>query len=189
MCVVAAVTIPVIVRSMPVIARSIRSVTAVNPENFEDANVKFFERRAKSRIVIVSPSFKEPVEVEQGTFTITIIPLQRALDRIADQENKKRHANGAVLVFACYELLHGDKELGRKLIMLLKEHDGEIRYNYPTGKKGLLGDAGDNIYIDEFVRAADKFVKDDLSEKDVLEKPASQYEWRKKRYDSTATSE
>ena len=73
----------------------------------------------------------------------------------------------------------------RKCHALLKKYDEKIRYNYPTGKKGVFGDTGANIYIEELLRAADKLVKGDLSGKDVLEKPASQYNWRKKKYAPT----
>ena len=165
----------------------LRSTTALNPTNFDDANREFFNRLAENKIEILSFSSEEPLEVEQFGFKVAIVPLERDTKRIADQDNKKAHANGAVLIFACHELLHGNKELGRRLLDLLKQHDQEIRYSHPTGKEGLLGDTGANIYIEELLRAADRLVDDDLSEKHVLEEPASQYDWRKNEYASPNT--
>ena len=46
-----------------------------------------------------------------------------------------------------------------------------------------------NIQIWELVRAADKMVKGDTSEEDVLEEPASQYEWREKEFGPTRKAE
>ena len=172
------------VLSAPSIIAKFRSTTSINPNNFDDANIEFFNWLAEKKIRILRPSSKKPSEIEQLGFKVLIVPLERKTKRLADQDNKKAHANDTVLVFACHELLHGNKELGRKLLKLLKQHDKKIRYNYPTGKTGLLGDPGANIYIEELIRAADKLIEDDLSEKHVLEKPASQYGWRKKEYSS-----
>lgn len=80
-------------------------------------------------------------------------------------------------------MLHGDKELGQTLLHLLKEHDSTITYDYPTDKKRFGGGyEGANIYIDKLTDAADKIIKNDQSQKHLLEQPASQYEWRKKEY-------
>jgi len=168
--------------TVPSIVTAVRGATVLNPDNFEDANAEFFAKLSKKEIGILSFSSSKPSGTVQFGFKVAIVPLKRDMKRIADQDNKKAHANGTVLVFACYELLHGNKELGKKLLDLLKQHDPEIRYNYPTGKEGLLGDAGTNIQIEELVRAADKMLKGDTSERDVLEEPASQYEWREKEF-------
>lgn len=176
LCIVAAFT------AVPSIVTALRSATVMNPSNFRNANIEFFEKLPRNEIRIFSFSSNKPSEAEQFGFKVAIVPLKRETKRIADQDNKKAHANGIVLVFACYELLHGNKELGKKLLELLKQYDRKITYNYPTGRKGLFGDTGANIHIEELLRAADKLVKGDMSEKDVLEKPASQYNWRKKEY-------
>lgn len=174
----------------PSLVRLLRSLSYQSPDNFKNANVAFFDRLAENEIEILSFSAEKRRQIEQSGFRITIRPIQTDMSRIADQTNRKAHANNAVLVFACYELLHGNEELGRKLLELLKQYDPEIRYNYPTGQEGLLfGDTGANIFIDQFLVAAEKWASGDPSGKKVLEKPASQYEWRKKRYGSTHDAE
>jgi hypothetical protein len=168
-----------------------RSATMVSTpdKNFEDANIEFFEKLPDGEITIVSPSSNGPIEVEQGQFKIEIVPMQRDTSRVADVKNRKEHANGAVLVFACYELLNGDKELGRMLIELLEQHDNGIRYSYPTGEKALFSYVGTSIDISQLAHAADMFLKGNSSEKNLLEEPASQFEWRKKEFGPAETEE
>ena len=115
-----------LVRIGPPIVTKARSATELNPNNFGDANVEFFGRLADNRIEIFSFSSMTPLELALSGTTVTIVPIERDTKRLADQANKKAHANGIVLVFACHEALHGNRELGTALLKLLKQYDGTI---------------------------------------------------------------
>ena len=171
-----------LVRIAPSILTRVRSATELNPGNFDEANVEFFSRLADNTVEILTFSSTKPFEVDQSGIKVMIVPIERDIKRKADQANKRAHANGIVLVFACHEVLHGNRELGTQLLKLLKQYDGTIRYNYPTGKNGPFGDTGTNISIDELLRAADSLGEGDPSGKGFLERPASQYNWLKDQY-------
>lgn len=182
-CVVAAILGPSIIVG-------VRSITVLNPDNFRDANVEFYQRLSQNEIEILSFSLEESIQVECGGMNVTVIPLTRDYEHIKNQINKKAHANDTVLVYACYEIIHGNKELGRRLLGLLQSHDPTIRYDYSSGEKGIGGGYKNAYYgIDELVDAAEKICKGDMSKKNLIEEPAAQYEWRGKQYSPSQSQE
>ena len=167
----------------PSIVDWLTKATTTNPNNFADANADFFRYVALNNVKIYRFSSEENVQVVQDEFRIDIVSVERTLPGYPDRENRKAHANGAVLVFACHQMLHGNKELGRKLLGLLKKHDPAIKYNYPV-ESGATDGGYDNesISIDELIDAAEKMIEGDRSRDHLLEKPASQYQWRTGQY-------
>ncbi len=88
-----------------------------------------------------------------------------------------------MLIFACHELLAGDRQLAMRLLDLLGTHDPGLRYDYAS----IETDASDGypnrfITIDQLREAASKLVAGDPRGKALLEEPASQLKLRLKRY-------
>ena len=127
MCVVATLVGP------SIIAR-VRSAIALNPDNFRDANVEFFQRLSQNEIEILSFSLEESIQVDCGGVDVAVIPLTRDNEHIADQDNKKAHANDAVLVYACYEIVHGNKKHEAEYTRILGFTEvGRVAYNLCIG--------------------------------------------------------
>ena len=172
----------------PAIVTNLKNASIIDPNNFDDANKEFFIQLAENKIEIITHTIKQSQEVSVADMTVTIVPFKSSLTRFADMDNKKAHANGAVLVFACNEFIQGDKELGYKLLELLKQYDNTISYDYP-GKAykedGKIYWEPNNIYIEQLLEAADKLTSGQSYEKSILEQPAWQYNHRKEKYSST----
>ncbi len=86
----------------PSVITGVRSAITLNPNNFRNASVEFFQSLSDNKIEIYSFSLNEPLQVEHEKFDIRVISLERDIEHYKNQDNKKAHANGTVLVYACH---------------------------------------------------------------------------------------
>ncbi|MFC1587737.1 hypothetical protein ACFL54_05450 [Planctomycetota bacterium] len=152
-------------------------------DNFRVANEMFFKEFDSKVIVIYDMSLSKKTVENNGDWVIEVRPIDLSSRDNADRKNMWAHLNYPVLIFACNEILNGDKQLGVHLLELLKKHDPEQRYNYSSGKKSFFGGYSNKIIsLDELLNAASKMLNGEDSGKILIEKPSSQWSFIKSEY-------
>ena len=165
-------------------APGIRKATYVDPANFTTANRIFLDGLPTHVIALYdNTSLATKLTEKHEPWTIEVRPIGLSSRGKMDRDSMRRLLNEMALIFACKELSKGDKSLGLRLLELLQKHDPELYYCYPItdGTKILsvrekVKDA--SITMPEFLRAGAKMAAGDDSERWMIEKPASQWEFR-----------
>ena len=172
------VTVVAIGLGLIIIIPRIQHAIRLDPGNFRAANDMFFDGFDSNVIAIYDASLAEKHLEIHAPWTLEVRPIDLGSRGVLDRRNMQAHLNKAVLVFACKEMLKGDKQLGLLLLGLLQTHDPQQRYNYSSGKKAF-GGGYENAYItlDELHDAATMMLNGDDSERALIEKPASQWDY------------